>query len=599
MWFVVNRAAYGECLRLFLFSINLKTTDMKRTILFLVGVILSISGFAYDFEKDGIYYNITSLQDLTVEVTSGDNLYEGNITIPETVDYSERTFHVIRIGEKAFLSSGITGVELPHSILTVGEYAFSYCWQLNSIKIPSSINSFEHGAFGGCSNLNNVEIEDAETQLSMPWNEWQVNNSSYFNNCNLTSVYYGRNVSYRQGEVYDGLFWNQNNLRNVVIGPFVTILDGDLFKKCQALETIDIPANVKTIGRSTFEDCSSLKDVIFHEGLQEIWSIAFKNCKAIDKLLLPSTLTSIGSEAFVGCTSITKVYSKILEPFDIAESTFAGIAYLNSVLYVPIGTKNLYQEKTGWKDFASIVETDDFDIIVNYYSANITVSKGGRVLCNGISVSNTSMATTIKAEEDLNLLIIPDEGYRLVSLTVGENDVTNMVTDGIYTVKNVEADINIYASFEEIPIALTIQHAENGYLKQFVQRGANIKFALVPAEGWKINSVVYNGYDVTSELNNDNEYTTPAINADAILSVSFESTQSAVSSARISYARVYGYNGEIVISGIERGDAISVYDEGGKIIAQTVANGNEQRIAIPAKGIYIVKTGEKTVKVCL
>ena len=576
-----------------------KITDMKRTFLFLVSIILSISGFAYDFEKDGIYYNITSLQELTVEVTSGDNRYEGNITIPETVDYSERTFHVIRVGEKAFLSSGITGVELPHSILTVGEYAFSYCYGLNSITIPSSINSFEHGAFGGCSNLNNVVIEDGETQLSMPWNEWQVNNSSYFNNCNLTSVYYGRNVSYRQGAVYDGLFWNQNNLKNVVIGPFVTILDGDLFKKCQSLETIDIPANVTTIGRSTFEDCSSLKDVIFHEGLQEIWSIAFKNCKAIDKLLLPSTLTGIGSEAFVGCTGITKVYSKILEPFDIDESTFAGIAYLNSVLYVPSGTKSLYQERTGWKDFASIVETDDFDSIVNYYSANITVSKGGRVLCNGISVTNTSMATTIKAEEDLSLQIIPDEGYRLVSLTVEENDVTNMVVDGMYIVKNVQTDINISATFEETPIALTIQHAENGYLKQFVQRGANITFALVPADGWKINTVVYNGYDVTSELNNENEYTTPAINADAVLSVSFESTQNAINSARISNAKVYGSNGEIVISGTGKGDAIYVYDDGGKIIAQTVANSTEQRIAIQAKGIYIVKVGGKTVKVCL
>ncbi|MBR6892964.1 MAG: leucine-rich repeat domain-containing protein [Bacteroidaceae bacterium] len=335
---------------------------MRKQLLLLVMLLIPMVASAYDFEKDGIYYNITSLQELTVEVTSGDNRYEGIITIPETVDYSERTFHVIRIGEKAFLSSGITGVELPHSILTVGEYAFRYCYQLSSITIPSSITSFEHGAFGGCSNLNNVVIEDAETQLSLPWNEWQVNNSSYFNNCNLTSVYYGRNVSYRQGNVYDGLFWNQNNLRNVVIGPFVTILDGDLFKKCQGLETIDIPANVKTIGRSTFEDCSSLKNVIFHEGLQEILGIAFKNCKTIDKLILPNTLTSIGTEAFVGCTGITKVYSKITEPFDIAESTFAGIAYLNSVLYVPIGTKSLYQERTGWKDFASIVETDDFDV---------------------------------------------------------------------------------------------------------------------------------------------------------------------------------------------------------------------------------------------
>ncbi|MBR6606347.1 MAG: hypothetical protein IKK92_10885, partial [Prevotella sp.] len=154
-------------------------------------------------------------------------------------------------------------------------------------------------------------------------------------------------------------------------------------------------------------------------------------------------------------------------------------------------------------------------------------------------------------------------------------------------------------TFAKIPISLTIQHAENGYLKQFVERGANIKFAIVPADGWKINTIVYNGYDVTSELNDDREYTTPAINADAMLSISFESTQSAINSARITYAKVYGSNGEIVISGTGKGDAIYVYDDCGKIIAQTVANSTEQRIAIQAKGIYIVKVGGKTVKVCL
>ena len=49
---------------------------------------------AYDFEKDGIYYNVTSLDDLTVEVTGGPSdpfnskPYDGTYVIPEHVEWN-------------------------------------------------------------------------------------------------------------------------------------------------------------------------------------------------------------------------------------------------------------------------------------------------------------------------------------------------------------------------------------------------------------------------------------------------------------------------------------------------------------------------------
>ena len=84
-----------------------------------------------------------------------------------------------------------------------------------------------------------------------------------------------------------------------------------------------------------------------------------------------------------------------------------------------------------------------------------------------------------------------------------------------------------------------------------------------------------------------------------MLSVSFESTQSAIYSNLLSNAKAYGFNGQIIVKSIDKGDMIVVYDESGKIIAQTVANGNEQRIALQAKGFFFVKVNDKTVKVSL
>lgn len=584
-------------------SINLKTTDMKKSFLFLIGVILSMSGFAYDFEVDGIYYTITSLDELTVEVANSSNLetktsnYEGDITIPSTVLYKEKTFSVIGIGDAAFCyyernpgstsygtNKNLTSVSLPSSIIYINFYAFFGCMSLKKIEMPENITTIGGGAFENCQTLKEIYLGNQVKELI----------DDCFAGCSsLESIIIPETVS----KIGYRAFQNCTSLSMVNIPEKVTSLGERTFYKCTSLKSIEIPSSVNSIGYGVFEGCTSITKFEIPEGVSSIASYAFKDCSSLLEVTLPSTLNTIQVSTFEGCTKLTTVTSKIRQPYDIDGSNFPNHTYLFGKLIVPAGMKNLYMQHKGWINFSNIEESTSPD--EHFYEASISCSNGGRILCLGVEIINGYKKFSIKESDDLTFQIIPDEGYRLVSLTVGENDVTNMVTDGIYTVKNVEADINIYASFEEIPIALTIQHAENGYLKQFVQRGANIKFALVPAEGWKINSVVYNGYDVTSELNNDNEYTTPAINADAILSVSFESTQSAVSSARISYAKVYGSNGEIVISGIERGDAISVYDEGGKIIAQTVANGNEQRIAIPAKGIYIVKTGEKTVKVCL
>ena len=59
-------------------------------------MLLACTGVhAYDFEKDGIYYNVTSLTDLTVEVTceeeyASENSYRGDIVIPEQVEWNGR-----------------------------------------------------------------------------------------------------------------------------------------------------------------------------------------------------------------------------------------------------------------------------------------------------------------------------------------------------------------------------------------------------------------------------------------------------------------------------------------------------------------------------
>ena len=89
---------------------------------------------AYDFKFGGIYFNILSSEDKTVEVTSGSNKYTGAVTIPASVTYKGITYSVTRIGNYAFCDcSGLTSIEIPSSVTSIGESAFCFCDGLTSI----------------------------------------------------------------------------------------------------------------------------------------------------------------------------------------------------------------------------------------------------------------------------------------------------------------------------------------------------------------------------------------------------------------------------------------------------------------------------------
>lgn len=110
---------------------------------------LSINAATYDFEVGGIYYNIISETDQTVEVTKN-GTYSGDIEIPDNIVYNNKTFKVTEIAGYAFSSSSITSISIGNNIKGINLHAFSYCSNLTSITIPNSVTSIGIYAFYGC-----------------------------------------------------------------------------------------------------------------------------------------------------------------------------------------------------------------------------------------------------------------------------------------------------------------------------------------------------------------------------------------------------------------------------------------------------------------
>ena len=81
-------------------------------------------------------------------------------------------------------------------------------------------------------------------------------------------------------------------------GHRVTRISGLSYDNLSAIETIEIPGGIKTIGEGAFDNLPNLKKVTMHSGILEIGARAFEDCEALTEVTLPDTVTSIGKGAF-------------------------------------------------------------------------------------------------------------------------------------------------------------------------------------------------------------------------------------------------------------------------------------------------------------
>ena len=133
--------------------------------------------------------------------------------------------------------------EIPNSVTSIEDYAFSDCDSLTSIHIPDSVTSIGDYAFSDCNNLTSIHIPDSVTSIG-----W----GAFFCCNNLTSIHIPNSVT----SIEWGTFYECYNLTSIHIPNSVTSIGDSAFKNCYNLISIHIPDSVTSIGDSAFFACS-------------------------------------------------------------------------------------------------------------------------------------------------------------------------------------------------------------------------------------------------------------------------------------------------------------------------------------------------------
>lgn len=224
------------------------------------------------------------------------------------------------------------------SILSIGEYAFSYCSELTEIVVPETISIVKNNAFENCCNLKRAELpsslkvlEDSvfsgcEKLESIKLEEGMENiNFLAFDGCkNLKSITIPNSFIPDENILWDNLneilpslevpIYNNHyfiSLPQSYAGHY-TIPDGIIevmdsaFLGCESLQSVSLPTSLKTISRFAFFGCSSLEIVKGGESVKVIGEGAFEDCQNLNSIDL-SKVDRIDDKAFYRCHNLSDI----------------------------------------------------------------------------------------------------------------------------------------------------------------------------------------------------------------------------------------------------------------------------------------------------
>lgn len=298
-------------------------------------------GSRYYISEDGVLYDRNGGVLLLSPMTR-----KGTFVVPDGVEV---------IARRAFKGSAITGIDLPESLLQLGDYAFakshltavalpqrlsalptgafSDCRQLSRVVLPADMTIIGESAFENCSNLTEVDLP-AGVAVLLP---------KTFKHCShLTRITFPEALSGIGKEAFEGCALTAINLPQDV-----ATLGERVFKNCKGLTAVVLPDACATVSKEAFRECSNLTSIDLGQGIQTLGDNALRET-AITKLVLPEGITHLGKKVVEKCKSLT-----LIECHAVVPPKLDGTSNGKVELRVPASSIEAYKKAKHWKDFKS------------------------------------------------------------------------------------------------------------------------------------------------------------------------------------------------------------------------------------------------------
>ena len=379
------------------------------------------------------FYNCTSLKD--IRLSSNIN------TINDYAFYNCKNLITI-----SFVNSS--------SITSIGSYAFANCTSLTSLPLFNSSNAaitISGHAFINCTGLLNININNNNNIGTVSIGSYAFQNCSKLVNINKGE--YITNIgAYAFADCIS--FTTISLTQNFILISQLQDIGDYAFYNCISLISCFIPSNIPNdkVGTNIFQNCIKLQNFyILNTNIIKIPDYTFNNCKKLQYIniiktspppqlitqKLPANITTIGKYAFKNCSSLTELSfenNSILNLID--EGAFYGCSNLsNFSLPSPVYNQgNMIKISINDYAFQDCISLTSFTI-----TENINSPIGNNVFKNCIGIQNFIISNNNNYNYDNGALI---NSNKLKQFALNYNPVGG---NGKYTIPNTITSIDKYA----------------------------------------------------------------------------------------------------------------------------------------------------------
>lgn len=201
------------------------------------------------------------------------------------------------IGDRAFFGTqGLAEIELPEGVASIGSEAFSTS-SVQRVVLPDGVTSIPASAFENCIQLSNVTLSDKVETIG----------ANAFDACSALNKIKVRSAS---GSVAEGL-------------PSSLTTIGKAAFSGARLQSVKLPASVKTVESEAFANDSSLKTLELNEGLASVGNGAFSGTN-VAEVVLPDSLINLGTGVFANMKQLNTVTVGRQVPAGALTEAFVG-----------------------------------------------------------------------------------------------------------------------------------------------------------------------------------------------------------------------------------------------------------------------------------
>ena len=412
----IGASAFGECsnLKSVIVPANIKLTSVGSSAFYdcsaleavYIETLESWCGINFEsnnanplFYAENLYLNGQVVTEINMPASGkgiGENAFRGygkltNVTITDNVS---TTIEFV-IGDGAFLGCNIVSVNIGYGVVSIGEEAFSYCYELKNVTINSG--SIGKEAFYGAK-INSVTLGDGVTSIG----------DSAFIYVPLTSVVIPKSVTsigkeaFSYCDIIKLTFENGGNLDSIgdyafsgnpLVGEIafpdgLTKIGAYSFYGCEFVTGFVLPDGVVNVGEAAFSLCKKLTSINLPNGLVAISSSMFESCSSLESIVIPESVTSIGYEAFDGCYVLKQVtFTGNSQLVSIEGRAFAWCKELKNIT-LPAGVS-----KIEYETFSTCVSLEMINIPRNVTEIGNEAFYGCKKLANVIFEGNSQLTT--------------------------------------------------------------------------------------------------------------------------------------------------------------------------------------------------------------